>query len=177
MKRHRYSLLILGSQGARLSSKACPAKLALAGLLSVPLVWFSWWWDGEVPRSKSGFRWVSIGMLIWHDRPRQGLKDHSTVSYLCMTKMLWTPWGPHSVSTDSQMPHRDPTAAWQPMAHFIGGHWSRASQWGLTGGPRSCQLKPRLVYLWAMETLCWQDHVRDFAGLWHGQSMVVPRST
>ena len=32
-------------------------------------------------RLKSGFRWVSVRILIWHDRHRRDLSDHATVSY------------------------------------------------------------------------------------------------
>ena len=40
-------------------------------------------------RLKSGFRRVSVGTQIWHDRPRRGSMGRSTVLYPCMTK-IWT---------------------------------------------------------------------------------------
>ena len=35
-----------------------------------------------------GFRWVSVGTLIWHDRTRRGSTDRSTVLYRCTIDVL-----------------------------------------------------------------------------------------
>ena len=45
-------------------------------------------------RLKSGFRRVSVGTPIWHDRPRRGPMGRSTVPYPCTTKIR-TPQGPY----------------------------------------------------------------------------------
>ena len=59
-------------------------------------------------RPNSGFRRVSVGTPIWHDRPRRGLTDHSTVPYRCTTKIR-TPQGPYGSSRGRRGPRRDPT--------------------------------------------------------------------
>ena len=55
-----------------------------------------------------GFRWVSVGTLIWHDRTRRGSTDRSTVPYWC-TIDVRTHTGPYGVPTGPPGPHRDPT--------------------------------------------------------------------
>ena len=55
-----------------------------------------------------GFRRVSVGTLIWHDRTRRGLTDRSTVTYR-FTIDVRTPWARHGSPTGCLGPRRDPT--------------------------------------------------------------------
>ena len=80
-------------------------------------------------RLKSGFRRVSVGTLIWHDRPRQGLTDQSTVPYRCTTKIR-TPQGPYGNPTGRQEPRRDSTGPRRPAGGTVGARFIGAPRFG-----------------------------------------------
>ena len=66
-----------------------------------------------------GFRRVSVGTLIWHDRTRRGLTDRSTVAYPC-TIDVGTPWAHHVIPTGPPGPCRDPTDPWRTAGGTVG---------------------------------------------------------
>ena len=64
--------------------------------------------SGPVGSYCIGFRRVSVGTLIWHDRTRRGSTDRSTVPYWC-TNDVRTHTGPYGVPTGLPGPRRDRT--------------------------------------------------------------------
>ena len=59
-------------------------------------------------RLKLGFRRVSVGTPIWHDRTRRALTDDSMVSYHRCTTKIRTPTGRHSIPSGPQGTQRPP---------------------------------------------------------------------
>ena len=66
-----------------------------------------------------GFRRVSIGTLIWHDRTRRGSTDRSTVPYWC-TIDVRTHTGPYGVPTGPPGARRDPTGPRRTAGGTVG---------------------------------------------------------
>ena len=80
-------------------------------------------------RLKSGFRRLSVGTPIWHNRPRRGLTDHSTVPYPCTTEIR-TLQGPYGGPRGRRGPRRDPTGPRRPAGGTVGPCFIGAPRFG-----------------------------------------------
>ena len=84
-----------------------------------------------------GFRRVSVGNLIWHDRTRRGSTDRSTVPYRC-TIDVRTHTGPYGDPTGPPGPRRDLMGPRRtPLNRSLPG----------LGGPQLLLAQPRLLVI------------------------------
>ena len=121
----------LGPVGARQGSSATPSGQYLSRTpIRVHRV-FRQGSSGAVGpyRLKSGFRRVSVGSPIWHDRPRRGLTGRSTVPYWYATKIR-TLQGPYGSPTGRQGPRWDPTGPRRPAGGTVGPRFTGAPRFG-----------------------------------------------